>query len=103
VARTPNISRQTSLLLATLLENPAEWRHGYGISQVAGLKSGTLYPLLMRLEEQGLLESKWQETDRPGAPARHVYRLTASGRVLARERRPTVSQRKMTRRFGAAT
>jgi PadR family transcriptional regulator PadR len=101
MARTPNISRQTALLLSTLLENPAEWRHGYGISQVAGLKSGTLYPLLIRLEEQGLLESKWQETDRPGAPPRHVYRLTASGRVFARERRSNVS-RKVTRRLGAA-
>lgn len=53
MARAPNISRQAALLLSTLLEKPAEWRHGYGISQIAGLKSGTLYPLLIRLEEQG--------------------------------------------------
>jgi len=49
--RIPNVSKQTILLLATLLENPSEWRHGYGISQITGLKSGTLYPLLMRLAD----------------------------------------------------
>lgn len=101
MARAPNISRQAALLLSTLLEKPAEWRHGYGISQIAGLKSGTLYPLLIRLEEQGFLESKWQETDRPGGPPRHVYRLTANGRVLARERRSTVLG-EMVRKLGKA-
>ena len=85
MARTPNSSRQTALLLSTLLEDAAEWKHGYRISQLTELKSGTLYPLLIRLEEQGFLESKWQETDRPGRPPRHVYRLTQTGRVFARE------------------
>jgi DNA-binding PadR family transcriptional regulator len=48
------------------------------------MQSGTLYPLLMRLSEQGLLEHRWQEAERPGLPPRHVYRLTASGVALAR-------------------
>lgn len=87
MGRPPNTSRQTASLLITLLENQSEWKHGYGISQLTGLKSGTLYPLLMRLEEHGLLESKWQETERPGAPPRHVYRLTQSGRAAAREQK----------------
>jgi DNA-binding PadR family transcriptional regulator len=39
----------------------------------------------MRLSEQGLLESRWQEAERPGLPPRHAYRLTASGLALARE------------------
>jgi PadR family transcriptional regulator, regulatory protein PadR len=102
MARTPNVSKQTALLLATLLESPAAWRHGYGISQITGFKSGTLYPLLMRLEEQGFLESKWQETERPGGPPRHVYRLTGSGRALARERKSTVLG-KTPRKLGRAT
>jgi PadR family transcriptional regulator PadR len=47
--------------------------------------SGTLYPLLMRLNEQGLLEARWQDAKRPGLPPRHVYRLTARGLALAHE------------------
>jgi PadR family transcriptional regulator, regulatory protein PadR len=83
--RKPNNSRQTRALLAALLERARAWRHGYELSKETGLKSGTLYPLLMRLSEQGLLESRWQEPERPGLPPRHVYRLTASGLALARE------------------
>jgi DNA-binding PadR family transcriptional regulator len=83
--RKPNTSRQTRALLAALLERPQTWRHGYDLSKVTGLRSGTLYPLLMRLSEQGILEQRWQETERPGLPPRHVYRLTASGLALAHE------------------
>lgn len=83
--RKPNNSRQTRALLAALLERSREWRHGYDLSKETGLRSGTLYPLLMRLSEQGLLEQRWQEPERPGLPPRHVYRLTAAGRALARE------------------
>jgi PadR family transcriptional regulator PadR len=84
MARTPNISRQTQALLMALLKSPRDWRHGYDLSLETGLKSGTLYPILMRLADQGLLESEWQESDHPGRP-RHAYRLTADGVVLARE------------------
>jgi PadR family transcriptional regulator len=83
--RKPNSSRQTRALLAALLERSATWRHGYDLSKETGLRSGTLYPLLIRLSEQGLLESRWQEAERPGLPPRHVYRLTASGVAFARE------------------
>jgi PadR family transcriptional regulator, regulatory protein PadR len=83
--RKPNNSRQTRALLAAFLEQAAAWRHGYELSKETGLQSGTLYPLLMRLSEQGLLESRWQEPERSGLPPRHVYRLTASGLALARE------------------
>ena len=83
--RKPNNSRQTRALLAALLERARAWRHGYELSKETGLKSGTLYPVLMRLSEQGLLESRWQEPERPGLPPRHVYRLTVSGLALARE------------------
>jgi PadR family transcriptional regulator, regulatory protein PadR len=83
--RKPNTSRQTRALLAVLLGRPRSWRHGYDLSQETGLQSGTLYPLLMRLSEQGLLEHRWQDAERLGRPPRHVYRLTAAGVVLARE------------------
>jgi DNA-binding PadR family transcriptional regulator len=83
--RKPNSSRQTRTLLAAFLDRSGTWRHGYDLAKETGLRSGTLYPLLMRLSEQGLLEQRWQEAERPGLPPRHVYRLTASGLALARE------------------
>src|ERR1700730_10123583 len=78
-------SRQTLALLAALMEQPRTWQHGYQLSKRTGLKSGTLYPILIRLSDQGLLDSRWQDAERPGRPPRHVYRLTATGLALARE------------------
>ena len=49
-----------------------------------GLKSGTLYPLLMRLADDGLLESEWHPPVPPARAPRHAYRLTAAGRAFAR-------------------
>ena len=83
--RKPNSSRQTRALLAALLGRYRMWRHGYDLSNETGLRSGTLYPLLIRLSEQGFLESRWQDAERPGLPPRHVYRLSARGLALARE------------------
>jgi PadR family transcriptional regulator PadR len=78
-------SRQTLALLAALMEQPRTWHHGYELSKRTGLKSGTLYPILMRLSDQGFLNSRWKDAERPGRPPRHVYRLTATGLALARE------------------
>ena len=85
--RRPNNSRQARAVLATLLEQSRTWRHGYDLTKATGLKSGTLYPLLMRLSEQGLLESRWQDAERPGLPPRHFYRLSAAGLALACEQK----------------
>ena len=49
-----------------------------------GLKSGTLYPILMRLKERGWLETRWEVVEN-GKPPRHMYRLTPDGLELARE------------------
>lgn len=81
--RASNTSPQTLALLELLLASGKTWRHGYDLAREADLKSGTLYPLLMRLSDQGVLESRWEidgETHRP----RHMYRLTARGAVTAR-------------------
>ncbi|MBP2157789.1 MULTISPECIES: PadR family transcriptional regulator [Asticcacaulis] len=84
--RRPNISPQTRTVLATLFAQPQAWRHGYDLSKETGLKSGTLYPLLIRLADQGLLETEWRKPLQPGKPPRHAYRLTAQGQALAAER-----------------
>ncbi|HEX3993194.1 MAG TPA: PadR family transcriptional regulator [Acetobacteraceae bacterium] len=83
--RKPNNSRQARILFATLLNGARTWWHGYDLSKATGLRSGTLYPLLMRLSEQGLLESQWQDSERPGLPPRHIYRLTTSGQAHAQD------------------
>ena len=85
MARTPNRSVQTHEVLAALLEQPTEWRHGYDLSKQTDLQSGTLYPILMRLAEQGLLEEGWEPSTTPGRPPRHTYRLTATGVATARD------------------
>ncbi len=76
-------SPQTLLVLAELLGAPEEWRYGYDISRSTGLKSGTLYPILMRLAEHSLLETSW-ETAVEGQPPRHMYKLTQDGLRYAR-------------------
>jgi DNA-binding PadR family transcriptional regulator len=60
------------------------WRYGYDISRATGLKSGTIYPLLMRLAECELLETCWETTE-AGKPPRHMYRLTPGGLQTARD------------------
>jgi len=72
-------------LLEVLSAQRQQWRHGYDLMKETGLMSGTLYPLLMRMTEQGLVEAEWQEPAQPGRPARHAYRLTATGFALAME------------------
>ena len=79
MARRPNSSKQTEALLAALVNAASRWRHGYDLSRETELKSGTLYPILMRLERQGWLEARWEDEPAPGKPRRHLYRLTAAG------------------------
>jgi DNA-binding PadR family transcriptional regulator len=83
MARTKNSSRQTESVLQALIASGDAWRHGYDMSRETGLKSGTLYPILMRLERQGWLEAVWEDEPTPGRPRRHLYRLTALGRTEA--------------------
>jgi PadR family transcriptional regulator, regulatory protein PadR len=79
------LSRQTLDVLDALLAHPARWQHGYSLSQRTGISSGTLYPILMRLEKLRWLETRWEEVKMPGRPPRHLYRLSGSAREWARE------------------
>jgi DNA-binding PadR family transcriptional regulator len=76
-------SPQTVEVLLALAKDPTEWRYGYDLCQELDLKAGTLYPILMRLADRGLLETKWETEAPQGRPARHLYRLTGAGRELA--------------------
>lgn len=78
--RTP--SKSTLLVLSKLSMTP---RYGYALMKETGLKSGTLYPILMRLTDRGYLTAKWEEPQSPGRPARQRYQLTPKGRAYAKE------------------
>ena len=92
----PRISPETLLVLEGFMARPTEWRYGYELSRETGLKSGTLYPILMRLEKYLLLEACWVATEE-GVPPRHTYRLTPNGLELARTKLAEARPRSMVR------
>ncbi len=81
--RTRSLSLHARTILAALLDARGGWCHGYELARIANVKSGTLYPLLIRLEGQGYLEAEWQQPAENGRPPRHAYRLTPRGVQLA--------------------
>jgi PadR family transcriptional regulator, regulatory protein PadR len=78
-------SAQTTAVVLALAETPSAWRYGYALCQQLDLKAGSVYPILMRLAERGLLETAWEREAPPGRPPRHLYRLTGPGLVLAEQ------------------
>ena len=91
--RSRSFSPQTSRVLIALGEQPAEWRYGYELGLEVGLKSGSLYPILMRLSDMGLLESRWEHEPPTGRPPRHLYRLDTDGREAVAALRGTAGRR----------
>ncbi len=94
--RLPGTSPQTLSVLEVLLAEREQWHYGYDLSRRTGLRSGTLYPLLMRLAERGWLETRWGAPERAGRPPRHLYRLTGEGvretAMLAQAKRPAIAR-----------
>ena len=60
-------SAQAIGVLRALAADPARWRYGYDLAGEVGLKSGSLYPMLVRLADRGLLETSWEPGQ--GSPA----------------------------------
>jgi PadR family transcriptional regulator, regulatory protein PadR len=75
------ISLQTLRVLESFLQDPTEELAGADVHKRSGLASGTLYPILLRLESAGWFTSRWEAIDPSlaGRPRRRLYRLTASG------------------------
>lgn len=86
MARALNSSPHTRAVLTALAATHPRPNYGYDLSKATGLKSGTLYPLLQRLHEQGYLDAQWEDSPHPGKPPRHIYTLTPEGLALAREK-----------------
>jgi PadR family transcriptional regulator, regulatory protein PadR len=80
-------------VLRALLEDPAARRYGYDLMKAASLKSGTLYPMLARLEDQKMVTSAWQTPREEGQRPRKYYQLTAEGIGVARLELAQVSAR----------
>jgi len=76
-------SVQTVAVLAALCAEPSRWRHGYDLASETGLRAGTLYPILVRLADRGLLEACWEQEQPAGRPRRHLYRLSPEGLAQA--------------------
>lgn len=73
------LSVQAISVLRALATDPSRWRYGYDLATEVHLKSGSLYPILVRLADRGLLEATW-EPGPEGRPPRHMYRLSGAGR-----------------------
>jgi PadR family transcriptional regulator PadR len=82
----------TQLVLKVLLAEPTQEMYGLQIGRATGLPSGTIHPILARLEGYGWLESHWEDIDpgKQGRPRRRYYRLSAEGArtALARVHTP---------------
>jgi len=76
-------SAQTTAVVLALVQAPNDWHYGYQLCQRLDLKAGSVYPILMRLADRGLLETTWERDPPAGRPPRHLYRLTGPGRALA--------------------
>jgi len=78
---TPRMTIPTQRVLEALLADPSAELYGIEIGDAAHLPSGTVHPILARLEGLGWIESRWEDVDpsTAGRPARRYYRLTADG------------------------
>ena len=85
--RDVRMSLQTLRALEAFLENPADQLSGADVQKRCGLASGTLYPILLRLEAAGWFVSQWESIDpsSAGCPRRRLYRLTPGGLARASE------------------
>jgi PadR family transcriptional regulator len=95
MGRQVRITLQTLHVLKALLDNPVEEHYGLKISEASGLPTGSIYPILTRLETAGWVTSSWEDIDESaeGRRRRRYYKLTKDGAELAREELAMVSER----------
>ena len=86
------LTHATALILQAL---SSDKRHGFQIMEATGLASGTVYPVLRRLERERYVASEWEderEASAAGRRRRRIYRLTGGGRALAEEARRRLAE-----------
>jgi PadR family transcriptional regulator PadR len=103
MTRGPRMTLQTQLVLRAMLADPAARRYGLQLCAETGLPSGTIYPIVARLEQLGWLESSWEDPGEhiaEGRPRRRYYRLTDDGAVQAHGALARVDRARKHPRFG---
>ncbi len=81
----PRITRNVLKVLDVFLDRYDEPKYGFALAKATRLATGTLYPILDRLEESGVIRGEWENIDpiAEGRPARYNLRLTLEGIKLA--------------------
>jgi PadR family transcriptional regulator, regulatory protein PadR len=103
MTRRPRMRLQTQLVLRAMLEDPAAERYGLQLCAETGLPSGTIYPIVARLDQVGWVESSWEEPSEhiaEGHPRRRHYRLTEERAEQARDALARVSRSRRQPRLG---
>jgi PadR family transcriptional regulator, regulatory protein PadR len=92
-------------VLRVMVTDPSTPHYGYDLMKAAKLPSGTLYPMLARLQQDGLVDSEWeaQRESAGGRPPRKYYRLTAEGLRVARLELARAASSAPARRAGRGT
>ena len=85
--RNPRLTHQSLKVLQTFMKRPVDTLSGADVRRATKLWSGTLYPILIRFENAGLLTSDWEEIDpsEAGRPRRRLYKITGHGIRIANE------------------
>ncbi len=93
----PRMTLQTVLVLRALLTDPTNPRYGLELATETLLPTGTIYPILARLEAARWVVSSWENVDpaKEGRPRRRLYQLTGAGATQARAA-ITETQRRLT-------
>jgi PadR family transcriptional regulator, regulatory protein PadR len=106
MSQVPRMTLQTQLVLRAMLAEPASERYGLQLCAETGLPSGTIYPIVARLEQLRWVDSRWEDPGEhiaEGRPRRRYYRLTADGAALARAALACVDRARRRPRFGVVT
>jgi len=100
----PRMTASVLKVVSALLAEPGVERYGMQLMQETGLASGTLYPILVRLERAGWVAARWEDVDpaAAGRPGRRYYRLMPDGIAVAR-REIAAMHRQLTRATGVTS
>lgn len=88
----PRMSLATAQVLSEMLKRPADEFYGMELIKATGIPSGSLYPIMMRLEDHGWVTSHWEDLEE-GKRKRKFYRFTPLGERRATEEVNAISSR----------